>query len=112
MEIIKTERLQQFEDNDLLHKPLMCSATYIKNGTSNNSTCKTSLLTDIAICNTNYIIDHLWIKDSDKKSYGTIWKSKQHKTVHFVAKFIIVTKPGDLYSVKKDLNLKIIEIIK
>ena len=114
METICTERLQQFEDNCLLNKEMICSATYIKNGNlNNNCTAKAALLTDITICNTNYTVDHLWVKDPNKSMLITTkWKSKQHQIVYFIAKFIKITKPESLYKTKTDLNLKIIKIIK
>jgi len=112
METVKTERLQHFEDNCLLGKPLVCSATYIKNGNTNNNTCRASLLTDITVCNTSYTIDHLWVKTAKKVNFTTLWRSKQHTTVYFIAKFIKITKPSlSLYEIKEDINIKIVKIL-
>jgi len=111
MKTVKTERLQNFEDNHLIGKLLICSATYIKNGSANRNIDRTALLENITICNTSTSIDHLWIKDTKIKA-TEVWKAKQHKVVYFIAKFIKITKAGSLYELKEDLNLKIIKIIK
>lgn len=109
---MKTERLQYFEDNCLLGKLTVCSAIYIKNGNINCNIDKSTLLLDIAVCNTRHKVDHLWVKDTKKVKATEIWKSKQHKMVYFIAKFIKVTKPYKLFEDKEDLSLKIIKIIK
>jgi len=112
MKVVKTERLQQFEDNCLLGTHFVCSATYIKNGNINNSVDMVSLLTDINICNTEHTVDHLWVKNQKKIKIAPLWRSKQHTTVYFIAKFIKVKKASSsLYEVKEDLNLKIIKVL-
>ena len=112
METVKTERLQHFEDNCLLGKLLVCSATYIKNGNANQNIDKTALLKNITICNTSTKVDHLWVKDHRKVCATKVWKVKQHQVVYFIAKFVKITKAGSLYEIKEDINLKIIKIIK
>jgi len=109
---MKTERLQHFEDNCLLGKSLVCSATYIKNGNTNQDTTKTVLLENITICNTSTKVDHLWVKDHKKVCATKVWKAKQHQLVYFIAKFVKITKAGTLYETKEDLNLKIVKILK
>jgi len=109
---MKTERLQHFENNNLLNTPLVCSATYVRNGNLNNNAQKAVVLENIFICNTSETIDHLWVKDTKKVKASSVWRAKQCRQVYFVATFISITKAGSLYETKEDLNLKIVRIIK
>jgi len=112
MKTVKTKRLKYFEDNCLLGTPLVCLATYIKNGNANQDTDKTVLLENITICNTSIKVDHLWVKDHKKVCATKVWKSNQQQVVYFIAKFIKITKAGTLYETKEDLSMKIVKILK
>jgi len=109
---MKTDRLQHFENNNLLNTPLVCSATYVRNGNLNNNAHMAVVLENISVCNTSETIDHLWVKDTKQVKATSVWRAKQGRQVYFVATFISVTKAGSLYEAKEDLGLKLIRIIK
>ena len=108
MRIQQSDRLTFLKNNNLLDKKLLFTAKYIKNGSSCNAAKDSMLFTHIKIDGVDYEIDHIWVKD---KKLIKKYNIKQLRYVTFVGSIYELTKPSDdLYTIKKDIGIKIKEI--